>query len=106
MSGKEHIYFVRYRIKIIEDDDLRLKVNQTDRVFDNLAYRKKAIDEYNAKTNSDLKYFSPDNLNDYGKTNVFFDSLCVHSSHIFESYDKSKILKWFEFSDQVKNLDV
>ena len=92
--------------KIIEDDDLRLKVNQTDRVFDNLAYRKKAIDEYNAKTNSDLKYFSPDNLNDYGKTNVFFDSLCVHSSHIFESYDKSKILKWFEFSDQVKNLDV
>ena len=28
---------------------------------------------------------------------VFFDSLCVHSSHIFESYDKSKILKsYFE----------
>jgi hypothetical protein len=92
--------------KIIEDDDLRLKVNQTDRTFDNLAYRKKAVEEFNAKTNNNLKYFSPDSPRDYGKTNVFFDSLCVHSNHIFESYDKSKILKWFEFSDEVKNLDI
>lgn len=92
--------------KIIEDDDLRLKVNQTSKPFDNLQYRKTAVDEYNKKTNSNLTYFSPDNANEYGKGNVFFDSLCVHSDHIFENYEKNKLLKWFEFSDEVKNLDV
>jgi len=92
--------------KIIEDDDLRLKVNQTAKAFDNLTYRKSAVAEYNAKTNNNLNYFSPDNPREYGKTNVFFDSLCVHSDHIFQNYDKNKLLRWFEFSDEVKNLDV
>ena len=92
--------------KIIEDDQLRLEINQTTRELDNITARKRAVDAYNKRTGDTLKYFNPESPNDYGKRDVFFDSLCAHSSHLFRNYSKQKILKWLEFSDEVKNLDV
>jgi hypothetical protein len=49
---------------------------------------------------------NPDRDSDFGKTDVFFDSLCIHNKQVFESYSKKKILKWLEFTDEVKNLDI
>jgi len=92
--------------KIIEDDELRLCVNQTKQPFDTLTHRIKAVNEYNERTGDTLKYFSPDSPSQDGKRNVFFDSLCVNSKHIFADYSKKKMLEWFAFSDEVKNLDV
>lgn len=92
--------------KVIEDDELRKCVNQTHPDFDNLNFRARAIGEYNMRTKSNITYINPDKESDFGKTNVFFDSLCIHSSRIFESYSKKKILKWLEFSDEVKTLDI
>ena len=92
--------------KVIEDDELRKCVNQTHPDFDNLNFRARAVGEYNMRTKSNITYINPDKDTDYGKTNVFFDSLCIHSSRIFESYSKKKILNWLEFSDEVKTLDI
>jgi hypothetical protein len=92
--------------KIIEDDELRLKINQTIKPFDSLQYRRQAIEEYNQRTNQKLQFLNPDDPSQFGNRNVYFDSLCCHSNHIFENYDKSKILKWFEFTDEVKNMDI
>lgn len=98
--------FADKNYKIIEDNQLRLSVNQTKQPLDSLGYRTKAINEYGERTGDKLTYINPDNPSDYGKRNVFFDSLCVHSNHIFAEYSKEQMLKWFTFSDEVKNLDI
>ena len=81
-------------------------VNQTKKPMDSLDYRSKAIDEYNKKYNDTCVYFNPDRQGTQVHKNIFFDSLCIHSKENFRMYDKQKILKWLEFSDEVKNLDV
>lgn len=92
--------------KVIEDDELRMRVNQTHPSMDNINFRMDAISDYNKRNNSNIQYINPDKFEDFGKTNVFYDSLCVHSCEVFNQYSKKKILKWFEFTDEVKNLDI
>lgn len=92
--------------KIIEDDELRMLVNQTHPDMDNLQFRMNAIQSYNKRNKKNLRYINPDKITDFGKPNVYFDSLCVHSCEVFSEYSKKKILNWLEFSDEVKNLDV
>lgn len=93
--------------KIIEDDNLRLRINQTDKQMDNLSYRSKAVAEHCKQNNlTPIKYMNPDDPSQYGNKNVFFDSLAVNGPHIFKDMSRNKILKWFEFNDDVKNLDI
>ena len=92
--------------KIIEDDELRMRVNQTHPDMDNLPFRMNAVEDYNKRNKTNLRYINPDKITDFGKPNVFFDSLCVHSCEVFSEYSKKKILKWLEFSDEVKQLDI
>jgi hypothetical protein len=92
--------------KIIEDDQLRLQINQSKQPFDNLSYRAKAVGEYCKKVGKKITYMNPDVPSQYGNTNVFFDSLCVNGPHIFKDMSRKKILEWLEFNDEVKNLDV
>jgi hypothetical protein len=98
--------FVDTKYKVIDNDELRLKVNQTKQPFDTLNYRSTAVAEYCEQTGKKLTYMNPDNINHYGKTNVFYDSLCVGGDHIFKDMSRKKILEWLEFTDEVKNLDV
>jgi len=98
--------FVDNDYKIIDDDELRMCVNQTDPNFDNINFRTKSVYAYNDRTNSNIEFMNPDRDSDFGKTDVFFDSLCIHSKKVFESYSKKKILGWLEFTDEVKNLDI
>ena len=98
--------FVDSGVKVIADDQLRLQVNQSKKPMDSLEYRKTAVDNYNRISGDNLVYFNPDTQASHNKKNVFFDSLCIHSDSNFREYDKSKMLNWLQFSDEVKNLDI
>jgi len=102
------VLFKDTKYKIIEDDTLRLKVNQSGKEMDNLQYRSNAVKEYCEKNKHlpKLTYMNPDDPNSYGRKNVFFDSLAVNGPHIFKDMSRNKILKWFEFKDDIKQLDV
>lgn len=94
--------------KIIPNDKLRLQLNQSKKPMDSIEYRTNAIDEYNKEYNDNIVFKNPDSFDasNFNCRNFFFDSLCIHSSNLFKSYNKSKILKWLQFSDEVKNLDI
>ena len=92
--------------KVIEDDELRMRVNQTHPSMDNINFRMDAITDFNKRNNLNIRFINPDKITDFGKPNVFYDSLCVHSCEVFSQYSKKKILKWFEFKDEIKNLDL
>ena len=98
--------FVDSGVKTISCDKLRLQVNQSQKPMDSIEYRKEAITEYNQRTGDNLTHFNPDHQANHGLKNVFFDSLCIHSPENFRQYDKSKMLQWLQFSDEVKNLDI
>jgi hypothetical protein len=102
-----HLFKEDASVSIINDDKLRQSVNQTHRDMDNLSYRSKAVREYCNRENIDqLNYMNPDIPDQYGNTNVFFDSLAVNGPHIFKDMSAKKIKSWYEFNDKVKNLDV
>ncbi len=92
--------------KIIEDDELRRRLNQSIKAFDNFTERSAAVTQYCERTGYNLQYFNPELPGDYGKSNVYFESLCVYAPHIFENYSRDEILGWFEWSDEVKSLDL
>tara|TARA_A100001037_G_scaffold63293_1_gene55373 strand:+ start:75048 stop:77000 length:1953 start_codon:yes stop_codon:yes gene_type:complete len=98
--------FVDDGYKIVEDDDLRLNINQSKKPYDSLQYRAKMVAEWGNRVNKKLTYMNPDDPAQYGKTNVFYDSLCVNGEHIFKDFSRKKFLKWFQFTDEVKNLDI
>lgn len=98
--------FVDSGVKTITNDKLRLQVNQSKKPMDSIEYRKKAVNDYNQRVNDSLVYFNPDTQALNQQKNVFFDSLCIHSDANFRDYNKQQMLKWLQFSDEVKNLDI
>lgn len=92
--------------KIIEDDELRLAVNQTHPDFDNIDARGDAVAEYSKRNNTNLRYVNADHAREFGSPNRWFDSLCVHSCEVFKMFSEKEMLKWFEFTDEIKNLDI
>lgn len=92
--------------EIIRDDQLRLMLNQTIQPFDNFMSRVRSVEDYCARSGKPLSYLNPDNPADFGKRNVFYDSLCVNNPLIFREYSRKKLLKWFSWSEEVRNLDV
>tara|TARA_B100001093_G_scaffold454094_1_gene463191 strand:+ start:1688 stop:3631 length:1944 start_codon:yes stop_codon:yes gene_type:complete len=98
--------FVNSGVKTITNDKLRLQVNQSKKPMDSIEYRKTAVRDYNQRVNDNLIYFNPDTQSQSQQKNVFFDSLCIHSDANFREYNKEQILKWLEFSPEVKNLDI
>lgn len=92
--------------KIMEDDELRLRLNQSKQPFDNLRYRKDAMADYGNRTGIRLTHIDPNNPAHLDRTNVYFDSLCVNSPHLFSRYSRGQMLKWFDWSDEVKRLDI
>jgi len=98
--------FVDSGVKTITNDKLRLQVNQSKKPMDSIEYRKKAVNDYNQRVNDSLVYFNPDTQALNQQKNVFFDSLCIHSDANFRDYNNQQMLKWLQFSDEVKNLDI
>lgn len=100
--------FKHQNYQIVDDDELRLLLNQSQPSFDNLEARSHAIEAYNQRTDSSFEYLNPDlpQENWAGKRAVFIDSLCAYHATIFEHISK-KYLKdeVFLFSDEVQNTD-
>lgn len=96
------------KYQVVEDDELRLLLNQSQPDFDNLSARTRAIEAFNGRTGSRFEYVNPDNSpeNWSGKTAVFVDSVCAYNTSTFErmsaNYLKSEI---FVFGEEVRNTD-
>ena len=90
---------------IIEDDEIRLNINQTHPDLDNINFRTQSIQ----KSYPDAKQIHPE-MSDQNYLNhgipVFFDSVCAYSNTVFDSMSKKHLLDIFEFSDKVKDLAI
>lgn len=107
-SGWEgELLFAKSKLPIIDDDTLRLHLNQTHPDFDTLPARLAAIRQYNLEHADDIRFINPDNSADYGNLNCCIDSLCCYHPSIFSRYSRQKMLTdYFCFSDLVKRSDL
>lgn len=95
--------------KIINDDDLRLHLNQSIKPFDDLNYRLDKVQDYNKKSGYNFKFISPDNPSEnFKKLNhdAAIDSVCAYHDSIFSNIKLADMLKLYEFNDEIKNLDI
>ena len=70
--------------KIIPDDELRLRINQSQPSYDNKPARKKALEDYNVRSRDTVEYVQTGNARTFGKTNIAFDDLdCMYLKHCF-----------------------
>lgn len=108
-SEWEGDYLFNLNHKIIEDDDFRLSVNQSAPQLDNLNLRMDAVKKLNHKSAFNFRYVNADdpkeNYTDY-KQGVVIDSVCAYHHSIFDNMKLEDILKLYEFSDKIKNLDI
>jgi len=94
---------------ILDDDQLRMETNQTKKEFDNVNFRNSAMQRYSFRERRGMVHLNPDDSsqNWAGLGNVWISSVCAYNSEIFK-HQSLKFMKetLFEFSDEVKNLDV
>lgn len=99
--------FGRDSYTIIDDDELRLYLNQTIPDLDNLDARLEAVKNFNRKTGDNITYMNPDVPDEYGNINVCIDSLCCYHSFIFTKYSREKMVnEYFKFTDEVIHSDL
>ena len=97
------LFKTQYHI-VSPNDDLRLRLNQTNKELGTIEYRKTSIEQHYPSA----RRINPDIKNEnYAAYNhpVYFDSVCAYSEHIFTPMSKPHLLKVFEFSDEVKNTE-
>lgn len=92
--------------RLLEDDELRLLLNQSQPGFDNLDARCRAIAAFNARTGSSFEHLNPDSPleNWAGKKAVFIDSMCAYHPSIFNRMSGNALKnEAFVFSKEVRN---
>src|SRR6267143_281771 len=62
--------------RVVTNDSLRLKINQTMKGLDSIQYRRLAVDEYNRETGDHLKMADVEECSQYGASNLAFENLC------------------------------
>jgi hypothetical protein len=93
--------------RIVQDNELRLYLNQTMKELDNIDARMNAVHNYNKRSGDKLGYFNPDCPAEYGKLNIAIDSLCCYHPSIFTRYCRDKMRNdYFLFSEEVRNSDL
>ena len=105
-EGK-HLFNLDY--EIVDDEDLRLHLNQSIKPFDDLSYRLKRVEEFNGKSGYNFKYVNADNPNENFKKldhDAAIDSVCAYHHSIFSNMKLADVLKLYEFKDEIKNLDI
>ena len=105
-EGK-HLFNLDY--EIIDDEPLRLTINQSVQPFDKLSHRLAKLREFNDRTDYNFQYCNPDDPKEtYKKFNsgVAIDSVCAYHHKIFDEMNLSDVLKLYEFNDEVKKLDI
>ena len=98
-----HLFKRQYHT-VIEDDTLRLEINQTQPALNTIEFKTQAVQ----KVYPNAKHIHPEMVNqnytDHGVA-VLFDSVCAYSSTVFAPMSKSYLLDVFEFSDEVKETE-
>jgi hypothetical protein len=98
-----HLFKKQYHT-VIEDDTLRLEINQTHPDLNTISFRTQAVQ----KVYPNAKHIHPEmvdqNYKDHGVA-VLFDSVCAYSSTVFAPMSKDYLLEVFEFSDEVKETE-
>jgi hypothetical protein len=90
---------------IIEDDTLRLWVNQTDKRLDNRNVRERALKRYCEESNKTIKF--SDSRCFLSNTDVAFDDLnCMYSLKLFKLMNTDDVKHVFRFSEKVKNTEL
>ncbi|HEX5944104.1 MAG TPA: hypothetical protein VFY66_17605, partial [Anaerolineales bacterium] len=100
--------FKHDRFQIVDDDELRLFLNQSQPALDTLEARSRAVEAHNQREGSSFEYLNPDlpHENWAGKRAVFIDSLCAYHPTIFQHISKEYLRnEVFVFSDEVRNTD-
>jgi len=100
--------FAHQKYQIVDDDELRLYLNQTQPGLDNLEARSHAIEAHNRREGSCFEYLNPDSPHENwaGKRAVFIDSLCAYHPTIFSHLSRDFLRdEVFVFSDEVRNTE-
>lgn len=85
---------------VVEDDTFRCAINQTGK-FDNITFRKEALERFNKRTNQSIEFRDTRCFQD--RKHVAFDDLnSMYIRSILQDMDPQHIRKVFEFSDEVK----
>jgi hypothetical protein len=95
--------------KVLDDDELRQSLNQTDKRFDNINFRSAAVTKYSFRSLRGMSHLNPDEPTQTwaGLGNVWIASVCAYNPEIFKNLSRKYTRETiFEFSDEVKNLDV
>ena len=91
--------------EVLKNDDLRLHINQSQRGLDTIQYREQNIKRHYPGA----RQINPEDPNDCYSVHddlVYFDCMCAYKQFVFDRMSKSYIKDIFEFSDEVKNLDI
>jgi hypothetical protein len=76
------------RSRVLDDDELRLRINQSAHSMDNTGYRMDAVERYGLRTGHILRYTGFDSPSDVGVGDCFFDTLnCMYYPHLFDVVD-------------------
>lgn len=97
--------FKRQFHRVLEDDGLRLKINQTKQELNTFEYRKRAVLEFDPQA----MQVGPDHgIRTYDALGrgAYFDALCAYHPSTFEPMSIAALRTMFEFSDEVKALDI
>ena len=86
--------------KVIEDDTLRLEINQTHPSMDNKTFRKGALERYNQRKNTKILYLDTRSITN--QTKIAFDDLnCMYFRSIHKQMNPDEIKKLFRFKKEV-----
>lgn len=94
--------------KIIEDDLLRLELNQNQKVLDNIHFRTYALKKFSSKMER-IKSDDREPKDDPYKVfsdHMFVDNVSAYNPKIFYPMSLKEIKNVFELSDEIKSLDV
>lgn len=91
--------------KVIDDNTLRLKINQTDQELDTLKYRRQALDEYNKQNNKNIIFLDTRYIND--NKHIAFDDLnCMYFRYMHKKMNPENVQQLFQFNDTITSLEI
>jgi hypothetical protein len=100
------IFFKNQYHKLIDDNLLRLEINQTQKALDNIHFRTYALKKFSKNMTRILVDESPNDPYKKISNHIFFDGVCAYNNKIFDPMESKEIKNIFEFSDKIKKLDV
>jgi len=98
-----HLFKRQYHT-VIEDDTLRLEINQTQPALNTIEFKTQAVQKLYPNAKLIYPEMVDQNYKDHNVT-VFFDSVCAYSETIFRPMSKNYLLEVFEFSDEVRETE-